>query len=299
MTAETEGAIRVAAASQNALGESPLWHRASGCLLWLDVKAATLWSFEPQTGRVEERALALPPPVSALVATIHPGVFAVAHAAGVSLLNPENGEIRDLYDPEQGREDVLYNDMKVDQLGRLWVGTCDAFYTETRGVLWCCAPGGAASLADDGFAVSNGPAFSPDGKILYLSDSATRRILRYTMNGENCHLHARSVFYTFRDDEGYPDGLTVDSEGCLWAAHWGGGRVSRIAPNGTRLQSFDMPAPNVTSLCFGADDFKTLYVTSGRDGLSDEMLKVYPASGSLFSFKPGPTGLPEPLFSPV
>lgn len=299
MTDEIGVDIRAAVAAQNALGESPLWHRATCRLLWLDVKAATLWSFDPQTGRAEKRALALAPPVSALVATIHPDVFAVSHTKGVSFLNVENGEIKDLCDPEQGREDIFYNDMKVDRRGRLWVGTCDVFYAEPRGALWCCSAGGTTSLADAGFAVSNGPAFSPDGKTLYLSDSGTRRILRYTLDAADGRLRERGVFYTFSENEGYPDGLTVDSEGCLWAAQWGGGRVSRIAPNGTRLQSFDMPAPNVTSLCFGGEDFKTLYVTSGRDGLSDEMLKAYTASGSLFSFKPGATGLPEPLFSPV
>lgn len=289
--------IEIAATANNVLGESPFWHAHSRCLYWLDLKTATLFCLDPETHQVAERSLGFTPPLGAMVATSDPDIFALSHLGGVSLVNLKTRHRRALCDPEGGREEIVYNDMKVDRLGRLWIGTSHAFYSEPRGVLWCCDASGQVALADAGFAVSNGPAISPDGTLMYLADSGARRILRYDISGPKPRAASRRVLCAFDEGEGYPDGMTIDHEGCLWVAQWGGGRVSRFSPDGERLECMEMPTPNVTSVCFGGADYDTLYITSGRDGLNDAALGRHPHSGSVFSVKPGVTGVPEPLFS--
>jgi sugar lactone lactonase YvrE len=138
-------------------------------------------------------------------------------------------------------------------------------------------------------AVVNGPAFSPDGGVIYVSDSMGRRILAFDV--DRGALRRRRTFATMSKDEGFPDGLTVDAEGCLWCAHWEGSRVTRFAPTGERLSVIRIPAPLVTSVAFGGSALDTLFVTTARLGLNPGDIARAPQSGSLFAVKPGITGL--------
>jgi xylono-1,5-lactonase len=225
-----------------------------------------------------------------IVETTDPGIIGAAHRDGVVLIDLISGLQTPVASPEHGRGGITYNDAKVDPEGRLWQGTCDGDGVEPRGCLWVLENGRRPRLAETGMAVVNGPAFSPDGRMIYVSDSIGRRIIAFNMAGGK--LSHRRTFATMTTDEGLPDGLTVDADGCLWCAHWGGNRVTRFAPSGERLTAVEIPASHVTSVAFGGTGLDTLFITTARYGLSAEQVTREPYSGALFSLRPGVKGLP-------
>jgi sugar lactone lactonase YvrE len=152
-------------------------------------------------------------------------------------------------------------------------------------------PSGKATLGDVGFAVSNGPACSPDGRTLYFNDTLGRRTLRYEISPNDTYPRNRTILTQYDSEEGYPDGITVDAEGCLWVAHWEGGRITRLSPEGERLQTYKFPVRNDTSLFFGGQKYERLFVTTAKDPRKEE-----PEAGHLFVLEAGVRGLPEPLF---
>jgi xylono-1,5-lactonase len=152
-------------------------------------------------------------------------------------------------------------------------------------------------LGDVGFEVSNGPAFSPDGHTMYFNDSVGRRTLAYDIRPDDLHPTNRRIIRTYaKKEEGIPDGAIVDQDGMIWIAHWGGAQVSRITPDGQVLARHPVPARNVTTMCFAGPDFRTLYITTARDGMEEAALKVQPDAGSVFRLETDVRGLPEPLF---
>jgi sugar lactone lactonase YvrE len=286
----------IAAQTHDRLGESPMWHPDHNALYWIDWYGPTLhrriW------GQDELRSWTIPD-----TSMIGSFVFAsggrlmLAVDSGLVLFDPETGTTSAFADPNGGRENVLYNDSKLDRFGRLWVGTFEVTETEPRGILHCVEADGSSSIGDSGFAVCNGPAFSPDGETMYFSDSAGRRILAYDVSRISRALKRRRVFAQFGDGEGLPDGLTVDAEGAVWCAHYGSGRVSRFAPDGRVLQSITLPCPVVTAPAFGGPDLTTLFVTTGwSPGVTRAADEPGPGGGVL-ALETGIRGLAEPIFA--
>jgi xylono-1,5-lactonase len=290
-------ALRNVYAAANKLGEAAIWHAASKRLLWIDLYDPKLFIHDPATGETLVRAIALRAPLGAIVATTNPKLLIVSHPQGLSTLNIKTGATKAFARPEQDRDAIIYNDCKVDRFGRLWVGSSHAKEAEVRGALWCVLPNGKCFLGDVGFAVANGPAFSLDGKIMYFNDSAGKKTFAYDISPDDPHPRNRRVLISYTHEEGMPDGLTVDSEGCLWVAHWGGARITRFSNAGLRLGAYQVPAPHVTTVGFGGENLATLYVTTARDGMSPDALELWPQSGNLFALKPGVQGIPEPLFA--
>jgi sugar lactone lactonase YvrE len=145
-------------------------------------------------------------------------------------------------------------------------------------------------VGDSGFAVCNGPAFSPDGRTMYFSDSVGRRVLAYDVSPSARTLANRRVFASFED--GIPDGLTVDAEGGLWCALYGAGRLVRFAPDGALVKAYELPCPIVTAAGFGGPDMTTLFVTTGTSPESEQ-------GGAVFAMDTGIKGLAEPVFDPA
>ncbi len=290
-------ALRHVYPASNQLGEAAIWHAASQRLLWIDLYDPKLFILDPGTNTTEIKIVNLKGPLGAIAATTNPELLVITHLEGVSTLNIHTGATKLFAKPEQNRDALIYNDCKVDHFGRLWVGSSHYLDTDARGALWCILPSGECFLGDTGFATSNGPAFSLDSTTMYFNDSVGRRTLTYDISKNDPHPRNRQVFVSYAEDEGMPDGLTVDAEGCLWVAHWGGARVTRVSPAGERLKVVDVPALFTTTVGFGGVDYKTLYVTSAKAGLSAEALAKYPLSGDLFAFEPGVAGVAEPLFA--
>ena len=252
-----------------------------------------LCSFDPNSGEATQRSLDLPAPIGSIVATSDPDVLMICHRQGLSTLRIDNLSLISYANPEQGRDGVISNDLKVDRWGRLWLATSHEKEQLPRGALWCVESSTQWTLADVGFAIGNGPAFSPDGTVLYLSDSFNRQILAYDISPQSPHVFRRRVFAQFTLEEGMPDGLTVDAKGHVWSAQWAGASIIKLSSTGEKLEHIAVPSGHVTSVAFHGSK---LLITTARDGLSVETLERYPLSGSVFELETDAQGLAEVLF---
>ena len=143
--------------------------------------------------------------------------------------------------------------------------------------------------------ISNGLCTSPDGKRLYFADSPTHTIFVYELNEPDGDLGPRRVFAT-TPAGAMPDGATVDVDGCLWSAHWGGGCLVRYTPEGRIDRTIAIPASQPTCACFAGPNLDVLCVTSAREGLSESTLQSEPHAGAVFLYRTGVQGLPEPEY---
>ena len=279
------------------LGESALWHVATRRFMWVDLYQPEIFDMDIGSMKVRRRALNLIAPIGSMVATSDPDVMLICHRNGLSLLNLTTLKHCDYCNPEQGRDAIIFNDMKVDRWGRLWVGTSHEKEMQPRGALWCVKDKHTWSLADAGFPVSNGPAFSVDGTTMYFNDSVGRQTFVYDINADDLKARNRRVLKSCTVDEGMPDGVTVDASGAIWNAQWAGAALVRLSPEGAVLARHHVPSGHVTSLCFGGDEMKTIFITTARDGLDQATLEKYPHSGSLFAMQADTPGIAEPLFA--
>lgn len=282
--------------AQHRLGESLIWHQARGEFIWVDLLDPMLCQWRPDEAAPRVRRLDLPPPIGSLAATTDPRLVMLAHRGGLSVLNLDTLEMTPYCDPEAGRDGVIYNDIKVDPHGRLWVGTSHAREIEPRGALWCVQSQTRWALADAGFAISNGPAFSADGRVMYFNDSAGRQILAYDIGPDDLLARNRRVLRTHAPEDGLPDGIIVDATGDLWSAGWAGRCVLRIGRDGAVKDRIRVPAVNVTTVCFGGPGLDELRIISATDGVSAGDLAALPLTGSLFTAATDAKGRAEPLF---
>lgn len=285
--------------AQHRLGESIIWHQTNHCLYWVDLLDAVLYRHDPLTGKTDARPLPLAAPIGAIAATSDPNRLMITHLRGLSLLSLTDLSLEAYCDPEAGRDAVMSNDAKCDRWGRLWLATSHIRENEARGCLWCVKDRKTFALGDAGFAIANGPAVSPDGRTLYFNDSVGRVTYAYDIEEGDLHPRNRRALIHFTAEEGLPDGIITDAEGCLWIAHWGGRAVSRYSPDGLLLSRHPVPAHNVTTMCFAGPSLSTLFITTARDGLDASQLAELPLTGSLFRLETECRGLAEPLFPAV
>jgi sugar lactone lactonase YvrE len=273
---------------RDTLGESVFWSAAEQALYWIDFFGPTLHRFEPATGARRDWTIPGSKTVGSAVLA-EDGRLLLAVDDGICLFDPAAQRLERFADPNQARPGMGYNDAKADRQGRYWVGTYDMAESAPRGVLYRIDPDGGVHLADSGFVVCNGPAFSPDSRTLYFSDTIGRRLLAYDLDPQSGRIGPPKLFASTPTDAGLPDGITVDAEGCLWSAQYGGGRLLRFAPDGRLDRAVELPIAHLTSCCFGGPNLDTLYVTSGRGSELDES----GGAGGLFAFQPGVTGIQE------
>ena len=177
------------------------------------------------------------------------------------------------------------NDAVADAQGRVWAGTMALDEKSSTGSLYRLDPDARVSRADAGYCIANGPAVSADGRHLYHTDTAQRTVYRFTLDDAGT-LGARERFIRFEEDWGHPDGMTVDAQGGIWIAHWGGARVSRFSPDGELDRAIALPASQITSCTFAGEDLDRMFVTSAAIGVDEEQ------GGGLFEVDPGCRGLP-------
>lgn len=294
MTADAT--LRVAVPCEDALGESVFWHAAEQALYWIDFFGPTLHRWDPVSRARHEWAIPGTSQIGSAV-PLADGRLLLALDDGLNIFDPARTRVTFFADPNGGRPGIGYNDSKIDRAGRYWVGTYDAAEREPRGILYRIDPNGCVHVGDSGYMVCNGPAFSPDGRILYFSDTIGRRLLAYDLDPATGTLGTARLFATIADDAGFPDGLTVDANGFVWCAHYGGGRVTRFAPDGRLDRTIVLPVPFVTSCCFGGASLETLYITTARSGMDAAALAAAPSSGALFAIEPGVAGIADWPFS--
>lgn len=275
------------------VGEGPIWDDSSGTLLWLDIPAGYVHRFDPQTGLDE--TLHVGQPVSA-VAVRRGGGLVLALRDGFGLLDPGSHEVRLAVAVELDRPGNRMNDGKCDAAGRFWAGTMAFDSSPAAGTLYRLAPDLSVQPMLTELTISNGLGWSLDGRTLYFVDSAANGIDAYDFDvGDGTIRNCRRIV-EIPTEEGLPDGITIDADGFLWVALWGGGEVRRYAPDGTLAAVVELPATQVTSCAFGGSELDELYVTTATAGLSEEDVRAQPQAGALFRIRPGVRGLPAMRF---
>lgn len=286
------GIIRHIAAAAH-LGEAPLWLPTSGVFLWLDLLGREVHRFDPQSGidRVIARGYA---ENLACLARLTDGFVLLVTATQFLRLDPASGVTTPLPAPLRPAAGTCFNDGKVAPDGALWLGISDAEEVAPAGSLHRVSAAGVECI-DRGFVVSNGPAFSPDGRVAYFADTVAGRILRYTLNAAG-RVTERTLHAEISPDAGMPDGMTTDRDGRLYTAHWRGGCISVRDPGGATAETIMLPADNVTSCAFGSEDGSLLLATSAARDEDDGPRSPH---GNAFVLRGQSRGMPEPEFDPA
>ncbi|MER7179295.1 SMP-30/gluconolactonase/LRE family protein [Streptomyces hyaluromycini] len=280
----TTTAYEVAVAAEATLGEGPTWDPATGRLIWIDVLGSRVHTYDPATGHrtirtTEQHVGAVKPRAG--------GGLVLNLRDGVGLLDPDD-TFRWLYrEPVPGRR---ANDAAVAPDGSLWAGTMRYDEATGGGTLSRVSPDGTVTTLLPDVTVSNGTGWSPDGRRVYYVDTPTRRVdvFDYT---DGLPVDRRPLV-TIEESAGFPDGLTVDADGCVWVALWGGAAVRRYTPTGELDRVIPLPATLTTACAFGGADLTDLYVTTARVGLD----RPHPTAGSLLVIPGAGKGVAQPAF---
>ena len=285
-------AITVVADVKAVLGEGPAWVAREQALYWLDIKGRRLFRINDK----EFREWPTPMRVGSIAPREGGGFIAGTDGGFYTVEVGDELAFTRLFDPEEDRPDNRFNDGKVDRDGRFWAGTMDDTEQAAVGTLYRLEDINGSTIIDQGYGVTNGPAFSPSGDWMYHTDSVRRRIYRFPLAPDGT-VGAREIFLHFSAQEGYPDGMTVDAEGCLWVAFWDGWAVRRFGPDAALLDTIEVPVQRPTSIAFGGPNLDRMYITSARAGLDETALAVQPYAGALFMVEAGIKGIAERPFA--
>ena len=289
-----EPGLQVAVAEPSRLGESPLWHPAEQCLYYIDTPGKELLRFDPARGQRRQWALDSEP---GALAPMPDGALLLALRSGLWRFDPASGAQRKLAEAPYQPAAQRFNDGKCDARGRFWVGTICQPTLPAKGTMQCYA-GRQLKQRFDGVSISNGLAWSPDGRVMYWADTEQNVVHAFDFDPDSGELSRKREFIRFptdpaRDDYlGRPDGVAVDSEGAYWLAMYDGQRLLRISPAGQILRQVHLPVRCPTMPAFGGHDLKTLYITSGREGRPPAELAAQPLAGCVLALAVDVPGLP-------
>ncbi|MDB5682919.1 MAG: hypothetical protein JWM38_974 [Sphingomonas bacterium] len=275
------------------LGEGPVWAARDRALYWVDIKGLRIHRFDPATGA----AASWPTPFR--IGSIAPrgsGGFVGGSERGFVLIDAAFARFDIVADPEADLPGNRFNDGKLDGAGRFWAGTMDDAEQQATGALYRLDPGLGWTCLDRDYRVPNGPAFSPDGRIAYHSDSAARTIYRFDLAADGS-LSGKRPLASFAAADGFPDGMAVDAQGCLWVAFWDGWCVRRLSPEGACTGILPLPVQRPTSCAFGGPALDQLFITSATIGLDRSARDAQPHAGDLFVAAPGSKGVLAPPFA--
>ncbi|KMS92130.1 MULTISPECIES: SMP-30/gluconolactonase/LRE family protein [Streptomyces] len=271
------------------LGEGIRW-TGTGIVL-VDLLAGRLLT-APADPTAPLRTVAhLPVPLGAVAPVAdHPGTWIAAAGTGICLLHPD-GAMYWLGRPEDGGAPRMrMNDAVADPSGRFWAGSMSYDADEDAGALYRVGHDGTVERVLEGITVPNGPVFTPDGRSMYLADSARGVVRRYPVDPPTGRLGTPEVFVTV--DDGSPDGMAVDAEGAVWIAVWGSGTVRRHLPDGTPDRILRLPASRPAGVCLEGD---VLHITTARLGLNPPG----PYDGAVFSVRVEVPGSPAAPYRPT
>jgi sugar lactone lactonase YvrE len=283
-----ESSVQCIADVHAVLGEGPIWVGRESALYWLDIKGRKIF-------RLGDDGAFQQWPTPMRVGSIAPrksGGFIAGTDEGIAIIDPSAERFDIVANPEANLLGNRFNDGKVDRRGRFWAGTMDDQEQAATGTLYCFGSNLEWLAVDKDYKVTNGPAFSPDGATMYHNDSARQVTYAFDLDAAGTASNRRT-FLQFGPGDGYPDGMTVDSEGCLWIAFWDGWCIRRYSPKAEWVETVRMPVQRPTSCTFGGGDLDRLYVTSASIGLDEDALKMQPNAGGLFMLTPGARGLAD------
>lgn len=263
-----------------ALGEGPVWDSKRKVICWVDILQGEIheWSPEQKT----HRTIQVNQMIGAIAVSTN-GNFLAALENGLGFVDRKTGEVRMISDPEAHLPHNRFNDGKCDPAGRFWAGTMPLSEKEPAGSVYVVENDLSVKKRIAGVTVSNGMAWSKDHQIFYYIDTPTFEVVAYDYNKSTGDINNKKIIIRIPKEDGFPDGMTIDSEGMLWIGHWDGWQLTRWNPEtGEKLYSIHLPVAKVTSCAFGGENLDDLYITSAKKGLSDRELQKQPLAGSLF-----------------
>ncbi len=286
--------VDLAVSSQCELGEGPVWHPGEQALYWLDIAQNRLHrhDYSSQEHTVTELGL-----LASAMGFRENGGFIMATQRGFAFWDPSAGQYDFLGDPDASEgTDPRFNDGKTDRRGRFWAGKMGGTYENS---LFRIDPDRSITRMESHVAVSNGLGWSPDNRTFYFTDSVARKIYAYDFDFATGAIYNRRDFISvpLAEGEGLPDGLVVDSEGCIWSARWGGWKVVRYDPHGKVMQELRMPVQYPTSCALGGPQLDELFITSAWVECSPEQRSEQPQAGDVFRVQVDTPGLPESFFA--
>jgi len=286
--------VEVALPASATLGEGPTWDARTSTLIWVDILESAVHRWDPAAGTDvvidtgQHVGAAKPREGGGLVINLRDGV-ALTERDGA------DGQRRWLV--YWARDGVRGNDAAVDPAGRLWAGTMRYDEGARGGWLARVAADGAATVVVDEVSISNGLGWSPDGTRMYYVDTPTGRVDVFDYDVDGGAATNRRPLCTVDDTGGWPDGLCVDADGCVWVALWDGGEIRRYTPAGALDRRLPVPVARPTACCFGGAGLADLYISTARVGLSDAALAGQPLAGSLLVVPDAGHGLPGTVFA--
>lgn len=280
-----------------ALGEGAVWCEREQALWWVDIEGKALHRFDPASA--QDRRWPMPERIGCFALRERGGAV-VALEGGFHFLDLATGALEPILDPEPEKPGNRFNDGTTDPRGRFIAGTMPMGPREPVGAFWRLWPDRHCEKLFDGLTVTNGTAFSPDGRTFYFSDSEAhvRTIWACDYDPDSGNIANRRVFVDTHGLAGRPDGGTVDADGCYWMAGVGGWQLVRFTPEGKVDRIVEMPVEKPTKVAFGGKDLDVLYVTSIGMGLTPGSERRQPQAGGIFAVRvPGVVGLPQPRFA--
>lgn len=274
--------------SQCVLGESPLWHAARKCCFWVDIENGVLYEYNwtQQTTRNWKFNYRL-----TLVLQGKDDQLTLALDAKIASFDLETEKLKWLVDIETDSE-IRCNDGAPDTLGRLWIGTMHLEHKNEAGALYCIDPDLKVHKKLNNITISNGIAWSLDNKRLYYIDSPTQAVQSFIFEEKTGKIIFEKNVISIPNEMGSPDGMSIDEEGMLWIAHWGGFGLYRWNPrNGELISKIEVPVPQVSSCAFVGENLDYLLITTARENMKEEELKKYPESGDVFLAKTAVKGV--------
>jgi sugar lactone lactonase YvrE len=275
------------------LGEGPVWDVATERLIWVDIVGRAVHFYDPRAGQdtsvgVEEMpGVAIPRRRGGLV-------LAIGHGFGFL---QSDGRFEWIEQLPQGAVTARMNDGNCDSAGRFWAGTMGLAEEPQAGALYRLDPDLTVTRVLERVTESNGIDWSPDDRLMYYVDSMERRVDVFDFDLASGSVENRRPFAVIDEGEIVPDGLTVDADGYVWVALWGGSELRRFAPDGSLERVIALPTRQITSCAFGGAALEDLYVTSAREWLAPEILEREPDAGALFVCRPGVRGRPQRTFA--
>lgn len=281
--------VELAFRIKSCVGEGPLWDDSSKTLFWIDVLEGKVFNFNPISQ--ENAELEIGKHVGAIALTETSEIVAAARDE-IALIDLSNSSITSLVrviDNERFR----FNDGRVDARGRFVIGSMGYKPEPGTASLYSFTFPQNIDTIIENVGLSNGLCWSEDNNKFFYIDTLTSQVAEFSYELETGRVSNRRTIIAFDSSQGSPDGMTIDREGNLWVAFWGGGCIRRISPEGKIVGVFKLPVSRVTSVAFGGENLSQLYVTTASYLLNDDELLREPLAGSLFVMETDTQGFPE------
>jgi sugar lactone lactonase YvrE len=272
--------IELLVSNDTQLGEGPVWDHRTNILYWVDIEKKHIQAYDYRSGN--NQVYKMNEYVGAAVPT-NKGKLVVALQNQIVLFDPEDQQIETLCVPEPGKQHHRFNDGKCDPGGRFWIGSTQIDHKDPTGVLYTVTFDGSYTGKLNELHISNGMAWSLDGKSFYFIDSPTLKVQVFDFDLETAGIKYRDNVVVFDPGNGVPDGMCIDTAGNLWIAFYGAGKVGCYDPvSGQELAEVKLAAKNTTSCCFGGTGMDELFITTAK--------RDDPNGGGLYRCKPGVSG---------